>query len=1084
MKKLVSLCLFALLPGLCLAQGSHRIGQVLVKGNGTQANVGPYAQIQVCTAGTHCSSLASVYSGPSLSVKTRQPIVADSSGNYDYYVASGCVDEKISTAGQGSFYVYNVCPGNGQSGGGSGSVSGTSGHISLFTNSTTVGNALADYNLTVPNAFAFAAPVAIAPANQPAQLEFPANGIAPTVPASGVAIGVDVSVTTPSLTKWFDAPCSGLFLLTNSSGTMSSTCAAIGSGLTYSGGTLRATGGAGGSSAGPANAVQIGDGGGGWNGSGALTFDPNTNLFGMGGTTVQSTGNCFINGLDAYCGFIHDQWGQTHTASGAETQAASAFDLDWIGPSAYNGFPGGAIYAHNNTGKVKEYFSAQLRGAGFKRIRDSSQGQATGFAGIGDWSFDNIEAKYTNSFCCAADESGTAFRYNMTEYFGFLQADATDVTTTNSTAPDAAGQGPFSSPVTTVAITTADGNFNPISTGSMLGDLTGTDPSCGTAIFPVGTYPAGNACGTFTGRETLFDNSQGVGQIGISVAHGSVPDITAFGVTTAAIGDSTNRYTYDVGVAQNVTVSIHGGTTSVYTTGAVCIAGGTIECSRVTAVGPVSGGQQTLVVNVRKYHNAGAEVMQIPAPAYSLLLHDDIETFFTPYPYWVFGKVGSNLIFAVQKGGGVNYGDVFRQGSKPNAYGATWSILRSAEIIVDNTLEYHVPKYVIEDVGWVPAVGDTIVGMPFPSRRDNMYDFRDFSSNPSDQTVKSSLMSLEFGGSFGTPGAATLGYQPFSLTNYTGCTAYFTCGGKVDTPDSAMDITGAYANIFRVTQPVQSHIGDKTDSVLEVLPGIGGDAISDYNLFAFSVNGANAASVWTDSALSGDLYIGSPGDYIASSPWNVLASYKEGTGVLYGGNAYMAVVSNTGITPGTDGTWALVTTTTGGTWNSGTAYTAGAVVGWVGQTWFALRPNTNVTPGTNGDDWTILYHPAGVWESLAGFIGFADATKGYAHEKHGALSLDPMAPNTWDLGDGSYQGNTNYNLALNYLTANAGVRIPGITNATSLATDANGNVIAGSGSGLGPTTAPSGSCSTSGTWVFSQDGHATFCNGTTWVSKL
>ena len=35
----------------------------------------------------------------------------------------------------------------------------------------------------------------------------------------------------------------------------------------------------------------------------------------------------------------------------------------------------------------------------------------------------------------------------------------------------------------------------------------------------------------------------------------------------------------------------------------------------------------------------------------------------------------------------------------------------------------------------------------------------------------------------------------------------------------------------------------------------------------------------------------------------------------------------------------------------------------------------------------------------------------------------------------------------------------------------------------GPATAPSGACTTIG-WAFSQDGHATFCNGSTWVTKL
>lgn len=53
-----------------------------------------------------------------------------------------------------------------------------------------------------------------------------------------------------------------------------------------------------------------------------------------------------------------------------------------------------------------------------------------------------------------------------------------------------------------------------------------------------------------------------------------------------------------------------------------------------------------------------------------------------------------------------------------------------------------------------------------------------------------------------------------------------------------------------------------------------------------------------------------------------------------------------------------------------------------------------------------------------------------------------------------------------------------------------GNGTAGDASGSvnatlyqGPATAPSGSCTAIG-WEFTQDGHATFCNGTTWVSKI
>ena len=37
---------------------------------------------------------------------------------------------------------------------------------------------------------------------------------------------------------------------------------------------------------------------------------------------------------------------------------------------------------------------------------------------------------------------------------------------------------------------------------------------------------------------------------------------------------------------------------------------------------------------------------------------------------------------------------------------------------------------------------------------------------------------------------------------------------------------------------------------------------------------------------------------------------------------------------------------------------------------------------------------------------------------------------------------------------------------------------------IGPSTAPTGSCSTTGAWVFSQDGHATFCSAGIWVTKI
>lgn len=90
-------------------QGAHRISQVIVKGNGLAANVAPYATIKVCVAGTQCATAQPVYSDSALTHSLPQPVVADASGNYNYYVVVGCYDEQISSPGQGLISIPNVC---------------------------------------------------------------------------------------------------------------------------------------------------------------------------------------------------------------------------------------------------------------------------------------------------------------------------------------------------------------------------------------------------------------------------------------------------------------------------------------------------------------------------------------------------------------------------------------------------------------------------------------------------------------------------------------------------------------------------------------------------------------------------------------------------------------------------------------------------------------------------------------------------------------------------------------------------------------------------------------------------------------
>jgi hypothetical protein len=76
-------------------------------------------------------------------------------------------------------------------------------------------------------------------------------------------------------------------------------------------------------------------------------------------------------------------------------------------------------------------------------------------------------------------------------------------------------------------------------------------------------------------------------------------------------------------------------------------------------------------------------------------------------------------------------------------------------------------------------------------------------------------------------------------------------------------------------------------------------------------------------------------------------------------------------------------------------------------------------------------------------------------------------------------------------TASGGVKVASIANgapANSFKVNVDGSTTflnnVSSTSYTGPATAPAGSCAASGQWVFSQDGHATFCASGTWVTKI
>ncbi|MBB6144712.1 hypothetical protein HNQ77_002668 [Silvibacterium bohemicum] len=117
--------------------------------------------------------------------------------------------------------------------------------------------------------------------------------------------------------------------------------------------------------------------------------------------------------------------------------------------------------------------------------------------------------------------------------------------------------------------------------------------------------------------------------------------------------------------------------------------------------------------------------------------------------------------------------------------------------------------------------------------------------------------------------------------------------------------------------------------------------------------------------------------------------------------------------------------------------------------------------------------------NLAGTIGLSDPH--YSGVVFGANSRNDFCVHTPASG-GDF---------LNCLDAHFRVRMNTgeVDTILSVLDDGNGNmgvagVITPNGGVSGPATAPSGACPTSGAWVFSKDGHATFCNAGTWVTKI
>jgi hypothetical protein len=129
--------------------------------------------------------------------------------------------------------------------------------------------------------------------------------------------------------------------------------------------------------------------------------------------------------------------------------------------------------------------------------------------------------------------------------------------------------------------------------------------------------------------------------------------------------------------------------------------------------------------------------------------------------------------------------------------------------------------------------------------------------------------------------------------------------------------------------------------------------------------------------------------------------------------------------------------------------------------------------GTGVHTWGFQSDAYGHW--LAGDFTFGQ----YAFE----MQRNGTA-NFLGVGNSTVYGWMTGNVTTNSATPDTGLsRTAADTVACGNGTQGDASCTFGAALYQGPATAPSGSCTTIG-WAFSQDGHATFCNGSTWITKI
>ncbi len=331
----------------------------------------------------------------------------------------------------------------------------------------------------------------------------------------------------------------------------------------------------------------------------------------------------------------------------------------------------------------------------------------------------------------------------------------------------------------------------------------------------------GTIAGSLHGASIPFPGTY-LNQLPTAGVAGGLPISKAWCKTVTAIPPTD---TAGVGTSRKVscTLGAIGGETPGFTAGQlVTIAGQWYpEQAPLTAVGPVSGGQQELTLLARNPNPVGSVIFQGGVAGQSLSFDANLAATGFRTSYYVFGSVdGVHLIYGSQIAGDVRGHVLPRQGSEAETTSSGFHLYPSAEVVA-NTAQPSSPVLEPNGVDW--AAGDVVENPRFQSFggtgiRDICQEY-----TPTDEWGYGTCLMVQAAG----PGVSGT-YHPFRVINYNKLSSYLAGGGVLD-PVPILFAEGPFGDLLQMPGPSRSSRG--YDAVIDILKTAAGDD-TPFNLFA------------------------------------------------------------------------------------------------------------------------------------------------------------------------------------------------------------------------------------------------------------